>query len=174
MQTYSYYSEELKKYDRYKNTKMSITKIDKKNKTIFRIKDGLLTINVTIVPNIICQCGSEMCNHIKYLLINFYKLSIFSVSNLFIDEIKTYFIQLCSEKINKTDYDAKIKKIIYEYFNNKECPCCLDKINDKNSYPHIYVCANCKQFTHSKCISRWLTASKSDHKGCMFCRSKVS
>lgn len=157
-----------KKCSVFRNGKMS----KKKKSEIYTLQDGYLSINVTLSPELKCQCGGILCDHIILVLIKLFNASPLLTGYLGEVEIQKY---LC-DSINRGDdkITIKVEAEIYRYFSTIDCPSCLNSLSTQ--IPHLFQCHNCKKFTHSSCFEKWASPTKRNPeiKGCMLCRAIVS
>ena len=131
----------------------------KKNNNTFKIKDGIITLEVKLnSENIICnwcqnpkKCSLKKCKHIYFILLEHFELSLDEICMLFKDDNWTNFFN-----------DNTILPTSYQ---NEECGICLDEI-EQNGYVNfkkICQCLDCGNFSHSKCLKQ----IKKDH--CLYC-----
>ena len=131
----------------------------KKNKNKFKIKDGIITLEIKLdTNNIICNwcsnpklCSLRKCRHVYFLLLNHFNLNLNQIALLWRENNWEKFIQNNSN--------------LPKSYQNEDCGICLDEI-EKNNYidfKKIYQCLDCGNFSHHKCLKQ----INKDH--CIFC-----
>jgi hypothetical protein len=162
-----------------KNTSPKFTTIrlqKKKKEYIGYVNDGIINWTVILSPTIKCSCGGGnriYCGHIYHILHNTLDIPIETLV-LFTEDstITKYF----SDNI-ATSRDIKEKMIQFaeEIYDKIECICGY-KLNDADSISprSIFACNRCHKICHANCMESWCSRrSKSEEKGCVYCRDKV-
>lgn len=182
---YSVFEKELNNNNKYKNmtffNKKTIIKKGVLKKIVYTVIDGIIRYDVTLYPNLECQCGIKNCNHVKYLLRTLIYLIDIPITFLFLNKVTDYIklqFEINYNNIKDVNFCKKInyelQEIIYNHFSEIECLCCLEKLNHKKYYPHLFVCNICNNICHVKCLEQWLNHGKHIKKGCFHCRSSVN
>lgn len=133
--------------------------INKKKKNIFKIKEGIMNLIVTMkADNITCtwchnpkQCSLKKCKHIYFVLMKHFDLSL--------DEICLLFRNDSWGKFFKDNTDLP------KSYQDEDCGICLEEIEQNNyiNFKKIYQCLDCGNFSHNKCLKQ----INKDH--CIFC-----
>ena len=131
----------------------------KKGKNIYKIKDGIVTVQIKLTANnIICnwcqnpkQCSLKKCKHIYFLLMKHFDLSLNEICLLWRNDNWTTFFNDNSN--------------LPKSYKDEDCGICLEEIEQDSyvNFKKFNQCLDCGNFTHHKCLKQ----INKNH--CIFC-----
>ncbi len=162
-----------------------------KNKKVIPIKDGIVTYKINLSPKIECQCyqyntganGTDRsnsdiyCNHILYLFSKIYKMSDLIITFIHLKPLHEQFINYIVKNDNISDeLNNILEGELANYFKEEVCGICLSSLDDKKFNYDIFICDQCSNYVHSKCMDDWMNIKiktiPNMEKGCIYCRLK--
>lgn len=158
----------------YQKKSIIYQKTHKKSKPhLFFIKEGVITFNV-FIDKLNCQCSTNdncvtLCDHLLYILYDYYYISEFALSFLLESFLKDEFSKYISQKLEINQLNSKLESKIQNYFQHQECGICLVSLSAKCYKFELYQCDKCKNYVHQRCMNQWLDKNKYKHKGCIYC-----
>jgi len=167
----------IDRYEKIKGMKYTYQGYGKKKKSRFKftVKDGWLTMNIELKPELRCQCGGKLCDHILLFLIKQFRLSFFVISMLSHQEVYTRLLDLIEdENIVVNSYNRLLYDTISEMFGEEECGICGSEINDPEYGFRLHKCVNCEKYNHAKCVKNWyFKRNEEKNKSCIYCRKAL-
>lgn len=148
----------------------------KKSSSIkFFVHDGIIPFTVSI-SDMKCNCNKYMCSHKLFVFYYHIGLDAFGIFMMQYDELRDKLIKMIIENKLKKDMIHAIWNDIYDWFDNiEECLICLEPQTHKDHNLQLTQCAQCKTFSHLKCVLKWeKTLKHNEDRGlCVKCRAKV-
>ena len=151
--------------------------LQRKKKNLINVKDGIVayTVNATQLN---CQCMTDdksICNHLLFVLFEQYKLSIFVITFIMINEVKDKFKKYLDSGIKLDNLDLKLSNDITKILNKTECGICLAPLSNSKKHMDLYECEMCHNMVHLTCMKKWESFKTTDgsKKGCIYCMTKT-
>ena len=134
--------------------KLSITKT--KTDRIY-IKDGFVNYCIKLIP-LYCPCNKELiCNHTIYILNSVYKIE-FNVIVFFHRLLPVFYSNIKNPNVN-----LMLQQTLNDEILSQDCGICMEKL-----VKDLIECEVCKQYSHKKCLQKWLKFNKNEKK-CIYC-----
>lgn len=155
--------------------KNKFTIINNKRKNgLVSLKEGYITYQIQI-KSFGCHCGNNdnnnICDHILFILYEYFKLDTFVISYLTFENIKQQFIEYINLNVNYNKINDLLHNDIVNFLDESDCGICLLKLSNIKYNYQVYKCDVCKNCVHSYCMTQWLQNNKS--KKCIYCSSKI-